>query len=279
VPESESEAEYIYVSASKDGMQWMMPVMANQDHSPVQHALVSMAASGDQEASLVWLEALKGEDEPSRLIHTMVSSAGKVLKEEILEPDVCTCCPTSIVRTARGLLVAYRGHTTKNIRDIGVKRLENGKWLPAKNLNPDNWEINACPVNGASAAAKDNRVAIAWYTEGGDKPRVQLAFSSDAGATFSKPILVNTGDALGHASTVLTDDGGAFVSWIEEGEKSSRVLARFVSAAGVAGPPVQVAEGSTQSIGYPRLLRAGQETWIAWGNSANGRVQTARLVK
>jgi hypothetical protein len=279
IPESESEAEYIYVSASRDGIQWTTPVMANQDRSPVQHALVSMVASGGQEASLVWLEALKGEDEPSSLRRTMVSSAGKVLKEEVLEPDVCTCCPTSIVRTAHGLLVAYRGHTAKNIRDIGVKRLENGRWLPAKNLNPDNWEINACPVNGASAAAKENRVAIAWYTEGGDKPRVQLAFSSDGGATFSKPIMVNTGDALGHASTVLTDDGGAFVSWIEEGEKSSRVLARFVSAAGVAGPAAQVAEGSTQSIGYPRLLRAGQETWIAWGNSANGRVQTARLVK
>jgi hypothetical protein len=279
VPESESEAEYIYVSAARDGVQWTTPVMANHDRSPVQHALVSMVASSDQEASLIWLEALKGEDEPSRLKRTVVSSAGKVLKEEILEPDVCTCCPTSIVRTARGLLVAYRGHTLKNIRDIGVKRLENGKWLPAKNLNPDNWEINACPVNGASAAAKDNRVAIAWYTEGGDKPRVQLAFSLDGGAMFSKPIMINTGDALGHASTVLTDDGGALVSWIEEGEKSSRVLARSVSAAGVAGPPVQVAESSTQSIGYPRLLRIGPEIWIAWGNSANGRVQTARLVK
>ena len=279
VSESASEAEYIFVSASRDGVQWTKPVMANQDRSPVQHALVSIVASGDQEASLVWLEALKGEDEPSRLKRTLVSSAGKVLKEEILEPDVCTCCPTSIVRTARGLLVAYRGHTPKNIRDIGVKRFENGKWLPAKNLNPDNWEINACPVNGGSAAGKDNRVAIAWYTEGGDKPRVQLVFSADGGASFGKPIIVNTGDALGHASTVLTDDGGAFVSWIEEGEKSSRVLVRFVSPAGVAGPAAPVAEGSTQSIGYPRLLQTGKETWIAWGNSTSGRVQTAMLVK
>jgi hypothetical protein len=279
VPESASEAEYIYISASRDGIQWTTPVMANQDRSPIQHALVSMAVSSDQEASLIWLEALKGEDEPSRLKRTVVSSAGKVLKEEILEPDVCTCCPTSIVRTGRGLLVVYRGHTPKDIRDIGVKRFENGKWLPARNLSPDNWEINACPVNGASAAAKDNRVAIAWYTEGGDQPRVQLVFSADGGATFSKPILIDTGDALGHASTIITTDGGAFVSWIEEGAKESRVLVRFVSAAGVAGPAVQVTEGSTQSIGYPRLLQAGNEIWIAWGNSSKERVRTARLIK
>ena len=279
IPKESSEAEYIYVSASKDGIQWTPPVMANQDRMPVQHALVSMVASGDREASLIWLEALKGEDAPSVLKRTVVSSDGKVLKEESLDQDVCTCCPTSIVRTAKGLLVAYRDHTPKEIRDIAVIRFENGRWLPSKILSPDQWEINACPVNGASAAGKDNRIAIAWYTEGDDKPRVQLVFSSDAGNTFNKPILVNTGPALGHASTALNDDGGAFVSWIEEGDKSSRVLARFVSAAGIAGPVIQVAQGSTQSLGYPRLLHAGNETWIAWGNSAAARVQTARLVK
>jgi hypothetical protein len=279
VPTDSSEAEYIYVSASADGVRWTAPVMANQDRSPVQHALVSMVASGDREASLVWLEALKGEDAPSNLKRTVVNSDGKVVKEESLDPDVCTCCPTSIVKTSRGLLVAYRDHTSKDIRDITVIRFENGRWTPSKILNADNWEINACPVNGASAAAKGDRVAIAWYTEGGDKPRVQLVFSSDAGNTFTKPILINTGDALGHASAVLTDDGGAFVSWIEEADRSYRVLARFVSAKGAAGPVVQVATGSTQGLGYPRLLQAGQETWIAWGNSANGRVQTARLMK
>ena len=279
IPNDSSEAEYIYVSASRDGVQWTAPVMANKDRSPVQHALVSVAASGDREASLVWLEALKGEDAPSNLKRTVVTSDGKVLKEESLDSDVCTCCPTSIVKTSRGLLVAYRDHTSEDIRDIAVMRFENGRWTPSKTLNADKWKINACPVNGASEAAKGDRVAIAWYTEGGDKPRVQLVFSSDAGATFTKPILINTGDALGHASTILTADGGAVVSWIEEGDKSSRVLARFLPASGEAGPPVQVAQGSTQSLGYPRLLQAGQETWITWGNSSTGRIQTARLLK
>jgi hypothetical protein len=277
VPNDSSEAEYIYVSASADGIRWTTPVMANKDRSPVQHALVSMVASGDREASLVWLEALKGEDAPSNLKRTVVSSDGKVLKEESLDDDVCTCCPTSIVKTATGLLVAYRDHTSQDIRDIGVVRFAGGRWTPSKILNPDKWQINACPVNGASAAAKGNRVAIAWYTEADDKPRVQLVFSSDAGATFSKPVMVSTGYALGHTSAVLSDDGGAFVSWMEEGDKSSRVLTRFVSDRGVAGPVIQVAEGSTQSLGYPRLLQAGKETWIAWGNSENDRVHTARL--
>lgn len=275
LPPGSGETEYVYVSASKDGIQWTTPVMANQDRSPVQHALVSMVASGDREASLVWLEALKGEDAPSTLKRTIVNSDGTVVREEELDSDVCTCCPTSIVRTSKGLLVAYRDHTSKDIRDIAVIRFENGRWSPSKILNEDKWEINACPVNGAFAAAKDNRVAIGWYTEGDDKPRVQLVFSSDAGTTFTKPIKINTGDALGHVSTALNNDGGAFVSWIEEGDKLSRVMARLVSPTGSAGPAVRIAEGSTQSLGYPRLLHSGNETWIVWGDKTG--VKTAQL--
>src|SRR5207253_4244996 len=117
-------------------------------------------------------------------------------------------------------------------------------------LYPDEWEINACPVNAASVAAKDNRVAIAWYTEAEDKPRVQVVFSSDAGTTFSKPTKVNAGDTLGYASTALNSDGGAFVSWIEEGPNSASSLVRFVSPAGVAGPVLKIAEGPRTSLGY-----------------------------
>ncbi|HEY2842860.1 MAG TPA: hypothetical protein VGJ09_04390, partial [Bryobacteraceae bacterium] len=145
-----------------------------------------------------------------------------------------------------------------------------------KILNADKWEINACPVNAASAAAKDNRVAIAWYTEADDKPRVQLVFSSDAGATFTKPIVLNTGPTLGYASTALSSDGGALVSWLEESGKSTRVLVRQISPAGVAGPVAQIAEGSRTGLGYPKLVRAGSDTWIAWGDAKTG-VKTAQL--
>jgi hypothetical protein len=271
-----SDAEYVFVSSSKDGVHWTEPAMAHHDRGPVQHGLVSMVASGPKEASLFWLQALKGEDGPVSLMRTIVGADGKEIKEEELDKDTCSCCPTSTVKTAKGLLVAYRDHTPKDIRDIAVLRLENGKWSESKIIYPDKWEINACPVNAASAAAKDNRVAIAWYTEADDKPRVQVVFSSDAGATFTKPTKVSAGDALGYASTALSDDGGALVSWIEELPNSARALVRSVSPAGVAGPVIQIAEGSRTSLGYPKILRTGGETWIAWGDAKTG-VKTTQL--
>ncbi len=281
LPPGSGEAENLYVSASKDGIRWTAPVMAHRDRSPVQHALASMVASGDQEASLVWLEALKGEDAPSALKRTVVTSDGRVVKEETLDSDVCTCCPTSIVKTSKGLLVAYRDHTPQDIRDIAVIRFENGRWLPSKILNPDKWEINACPVNGAAAAARNNRVAIAWYTEAQDSPRTQLVLSNDGGATFAKPVRISTGNSFGHTSVALDDQGGALVSWLEEGSGADgvRLLARRVSSAGGTGPVIEVAKGSRSSIGYPRLLQVAGETLIAWGNSGTTKIQTARLMK
>ena len=271
-----SDEENIFVSSSSDGVHWTTPLMAHHDKSPVQHGLVSIAASGPKEASLFWLQALKGEDAPVSLMRTVVGADGKEIKEEELDNDTCSCCPTSVAKTSKGLLVAYRDHTPKDIRDIAVLRLESGKWSTSKILYPDKWEINACPVNAASAAAKDNRVAIAWYTEADDKPRVQLVFSSDGGTTFGKPIKINGGDTLGYASTALNSDGGAFVSWIEEGADSASALVRLVSPAGVAGPILKIAAGPRSSLGYPKMFRSQTETWIAWGDAKSG-IKTAQL--
>ena len=277
MPMEGSDTEFLYVSASRDGEHWTAPVMAHKDKSPVQHGLASMVSSGNREASVFWLEALKGEDGPVALKRTVISGDGKVIKEESLDSDTCACCPTSVVKTARGLLVAYRDHTPDDIRDIAVIRLENDHWSPSKILNPDKWKINACPINAASASANGDRVAISWYTGAQNMPRVQAMFSSDSGTTFGKPVLVSTGRSFGYTSAALVE-GGAIVSWLEQGGDATRVLARYVSDAGVAGPVLQVAVGSQRNLGYPRTVHAGNETWITW-RGADSKLQTARLTK
>jgi hypothetical protein len=278
MPNESSEAENVYVSSSSDGLHWTPPSFAHQDRSPVQHGLVSMAASGPDEVSLIWLEALHGEDSSTYLMRTIVNASGKEMREERLDGDVCACCPTTIVRTAKGLLVAYRGHTPQDIRDIAVIRFENGHWSQPKTINADNWKLNACPTNAAAVAAKGDRAAVAWYTGAQDSPRVQIAFSSDSGSTFSKPTLVSTGRAFGYTSVVLDDDGSAIVSWLEQGgQEGARVLVRQVSPAGAAGPAARVAEGGRMALGYPRLAHSSAGTFIAWGDPK--QVQTAQLKK
>lgn len=276
-PIPDTEAEFIYVSASRDGIKWTTPALAHHDKSEVQHGLASMVASGDREASLFWLQALKGADAPTTLMRTVISADGAEVREEQLDGDVCECCPTASAKTARGLLVAYRDHTKDDIRDIAVTRFENGRWTSPKIVSPDKWQIDACPVNAATIAAKGDKVAVAWYTAAGNKPRVELALSSDSGATFTKAVTVSTTEAYGYASIALDDTGGAYVSWLERGPDAARLMARPVSAAGALGAITEVAKGTRKDLGYPRLLRTGPDTWVAW-NTAK-KVETARLSK
>ncbi len=275
--EDGSDAEYVYVSSSTDGTHWSTPTQAHHDHSKVQHGLASMALNPDGGASLFWLEALKGEDGPTFLMRTIVDASGKEVSEERLDGDVCSCCPTAVAKTAKGLIVAYRGHTAKDIRDIAVRRLDNGRWSAAKIVHADNWEINACPINAAAVAAKGDHVALGWYTGAQDSPRVLLAFSSDSGSSFGTPVTLSTGHAFGYTSLALDEDGSAIVSWLEQSPAGARVLVRRVSSGGTAGPIVEVAKGGKMALGYPKLFHYGNDTLVAWGDSK--QVQTSSLAK
>ena len=276
-PGGDSDAEYVYVSSSTDGARWTTPLEAHHDHSPVQHGLASMIANPDGGASIFWLEALKGEDAPVSLKRTIVDAAGKEVREEVINGDVCGCCPTAVTNTPKGLLVAFRAHSKEDIRDIAVTRLENGHWSTPKIVHADNWEINACPTNAAAVAAKGDHVAVSWFTGAQDMPREEMAFSNDSGSSFTKPVVLSTGHAFGYTSMALDDDGGAIVSWLEQDPAGARVLVRRVSSAGVAGPVVEVAKGGKMALGYPKLFHHGSETFIAWGSSKH--VETASLAQ
>ncbi len=277
MPQESSDAEFIYVSSSADGVHWTPPLMANQDRRPVQHGLVSMIGSGSGEASLFWLETPKGEDGPGYLMRSVVNASGKETKEEAIDMDVCSCCSTAVAKSAKGLIVAYRDHTPADIRDISVVRLENGHWTQPKNVHADNWKLDACPVNGPAIAAKGDEVVVSWFTAAQDSPRTEIAFSQDDGSTFGKTTVVSTGHSEGFTSVVITENGlagngGAIVSWIEQGHRqsspTSRLLVRAVDQGGAAGPVLEVTTGSRTELGNPRLLQTGRSTLIAWGTGS-----------
>jgi len=121
-------------------------------------------------------------------------------------------------------------------------------------------------------------VAVSWYTAAQDTPRTLIALSGDSGSTFGNAVTVSTGRSQGYTSVAVDESGGAVVSWIEQGGEASRLLIREVDAKGVAGPVLQVATGSRMNLGYPRLVRVGKDTLIAWG-SASSKVMTAVLHK
>ena len=271
-PDRTNDAEFIYVSASTDGIHWTDPTMAHHDRSPVEHGLASMIGTGNGEASLIWLETPKGDDGPAYLMRTVINSLGKEVREERLDSDVCSCCPTAVAKTSKGLLVAYRDHTPDDIRDISVIRFEGGHWSQPQSVHVDNWKLRACPINAASVAAQGNHVVVAWFTASRSAPRVQVAFSEDGGATFDKPMVISTGRAYGYTSVVLNASGEAVVSWLEANEHGpTDVMLRAITPPGMRGPAGRVVNGEKSSLGYPRLVNTAAGTFVAWGGD---KIQT-----
>jgi hypothetical protein len=191
---------------------------------------------------------------------------GQRLADEEIDADVCSCCQTAVAETADGPMVAYRDHETE-IRDISVVRRTARGWSEPRPLHRDGWRINACPVNGPALASAGGRVAAVWYTGAQDQPRVQVAFSNDAGQSFGRPVRVDGGAPVGRVSVALLPDETAVAGWIEKlGDGTvGRVRLRRVSADGTAGRPLDVAEVSTaRTTGFPRLLLWRGQLLVAW---------------
>jgi hypothetical protein len=158
-----------------------------------------------------------------------------------------------------------------------VSRLVGRTWTEPAAVHKDGWQLNGCPVNGPALSARGRDVAIAWFTAPDDQGHVFVAFSQDAGKTFTAPIRVDEVGSLGRVDVELLPDGSAVASWIELAEKRTTFSLRRIERSGQRSALITVAPlGAGRSSGYPRMALRGSELLFAWTDSANSlRVQTA----
>jgi hypothetical protein len=208
-------------------------------------------------------------------------AGGQLQAEMLVDPKVCDCCQTSAARIDGGVIIAYRDRSDREVRDIAVSRFINGAWSPPALVHADNWEINACPVNGPAVAAIGRSVAVAWYTMAGGPstglgagpstglgaggPRAKLAFSSDGGATFGAPIVLNQEPTYGRLALTMLDADRVLVSSIERGSAGAQLVVREVRRDGRSSEPTVVAPTSSdRSSGFPRMAISGRRVLFAW---------------
>jgi hypothetical protein len=176
--------------------------------------------------------------------------------DALLDPRVCDCCQTAAAMTSAGAVVAYRDRSADEIRDISVIRQTAKGWTQPKTLHADGWQIKGCPVNGPQLDARDKRVVAAWFTGAQNDPRVQVAFSDDAGATFSAPVRVTTGTTTGRVDVAWIDAQSAVVTYVTDGA----LYARRVSRNGTMGAPVRVSAAG----GFPRVAVSQDNVGVVW---------------
>lgn len=190
---------------------------------------------------------------------------GYQLGNQGLDPDVCSCCPTNMASSAGEPMVVYRDRVRNppedDVRDIAIMRKVNGVWQPGQRVSADGWGINACPVNGPAIAARDDTVAVVWFTMASGDPEVRIAISQNGGEGFGMPLKLDGGAARGYTAVTLLDDGSVAAAWLESpNAERSEVMVRRVWPDGLLGPPVRVAEAAPgREAGVLQLVRVANE--------------------
>jgi hypothetical protein len=272
------EAYNMKLAWSADGRTWSAPVVPHRDKTVSQHGFASLFPTADGGLGLVWLDGrtTRGEEGDMQLRAAIYDKSHKQLSDTVIDSRVCECCPTSVTLSADGPIAAYRNRSAGEIRDIYVTRLAAGRWTTPIAVHRDDFKIEGCPVNGPAVAAQGRDVAVAWFTAPDDKNRSYLAFSHDAGKTFTAPIAVDEKESLGRVGVALRKDGSAIVGWVESSTESSKFEIRRVQPNGTRSPAIAV--GNVSGTRYPRLVLVRDEVVMAWTESEgeSARVKTAR---
>jgi hypothetical protein len=279
-------ASNVSVALSPDGgRSWGPATTPHRDGTQTEHGFVSMFPVAGGALGAIWLDGREmkqvegghghGHGEMT-LRYAALGAGGKLTSEALIDARVCECCQTSAALTSDGPVVVYRDRSDKEMRDISIVRLVDGKWSEPRAVHADGWQLDGCPVNGPAVAAEGRRVAVAWYTLAGGAPHVRLAFSDDAGKTFQAPVEVGDGDPVGRVGVIMLEDRSALVCWIEKTKGGAEVRARRVRPGARPEPSVTVApSGEARSSGFPRMARSGRKITFAW-TSPTG-VKTAEM--
>ncbi|MGC6486873.1 MAG: exo-alpha-sialidase [Planctomycetota bacterium] len=271
----------VLVARSEDGgVTWGAPQRPHRDGVQAEHGFVSTAAVGRDGLALAWLDgrAMKpsaGGHGAMTLRYAELTAAGALASESLLDPRVCECCQTSMAWTSQGPLVVYRDRSDEEVRDIACVRRVDGRWTAPRAVSSERWRIGGCPVNGPSVAARGDNVVVAYFTAAAGRASVRLTRSSDAGATFGEPLVLDDQNPPGRVEVALATDGAAWLCWLgRDGDEGVVLLRRVGPDGSVSDARVVARTGTGRGHGFPQLLALDGALLFAW---TDGGVQTARL--
>jgi hypothetical protein len=250
--------------------EWKTNITLHTDSTPTEHGFVSILAYKDG-FFITWLDGRNTiEDENGNrgamtLRAAEVSVTGVVRNEAELDQRICDCCQTTAVITENGPAVLYRNRSEDEVRDMSIVRWENGNWTSPETVYADNWNIKGCPVNGPKASALGNTLAMAWFTAANKKPKVQVIFSSDGGASFEEPFTISEVKAMGRVDVLLLNEQTALVSWMESEGKKALLKVMKVNRDGSKGAPQLITEmDASRKSGFPQMEKHGDKIYFAW---------------
>ena len=268
---------------------WTDTIIPHNDGTSTEHGFVSMIPWDSDSFLAVWLDGRQTEgrsdedyyniDSAMTLRGALINRNGNIEQQFLIDNAVCDCCPTSLVKTSDGAIVAYRNRTNNEIRDIYTSQFNGKEWTNPKVVYNDGWEIGACPVNGPKLAAEDSLVAIAWHTGTNGNPTAKYAYSMNNGTSFSEPVILNKGTSLGRVDAEIYR-GISYLSWMEKTEaKTMLKMASFSKDKPITKPNTVANLNESRSTGFPQMEQIENNLIFAWTNpdSAQTEVITKKM--
>jgi len=275
------DIEAKFYDAEEQG--WSEPRIIHNDGVSAEHGFVSMLPAGAGHTLISWLD---GRNTKSSEIHGAMTlragvfdSTGRTMDEWELDGRVCECCQTSSAMTAAGPIVVYRDRSDEEIRDIYFTRYVNGAWTAPEAVHNDNWRIAGCPVNGPAVAARDDQVAVSWFTAKDDTPEVRLALSDDGGISFSQPVRVASPNTIGRVDAAILNSGRVVVSWLDTERDGAHIMLSLFTQDGQFVSSTEVAATSaSRRSGFPVIVEKDESVYVTWTDVSDApQVNVARV--
>lgn len=278
------------LARSRDGgMRWQQMTRIDHAGDGGEHGFASLWPVGSDRLGVAWLDgpaapAAEAASAPTRLRATVFDQDLARGPEVELDAHACDCCQTAVAMTARGALLAWRGHAAGDVRDIRVRRFDGRAWGPVVDVHADGWAVQACPVNGPAVAAQGAQAVVAWYTEAGGTRAVRLARSADAGDHFAAPVTVDSGPAVAGQVAVAMDAAQVWVAWLREDADGQTVLVDRYSpdlARRLQRLEVARTRAHGHAAGRPQLVADARGAWLVWVDVRAGvpHLQGAQLLR
>jgi len=250
-----------------DGETWTRLGKLHDDETATEHGFVSIVPEGDAFRA-IWLDGrATAEGGPMSLRSATIGE--EVGPGTVIDDDVCSCCQTDLVHTARGPIAVYRDHAAAEIRDVSLVRRSGEGWSTPRSVHDDRWVIAGCPVNGPAAGFSGGDLAVAWFTAAADQARVKVAFSGDCGDSFGAPVILDDDRPIGRVAITMAESG-AVVAWLARSGNRAAVSLRLVTPDGEQGETLVLGKtGSSRSSGFPRMVRHGDELVVAWRDTTS----------
>ena len=273
---NETYAYGIQIERSIDhGKSWQSLGWLHNDTSATEHGFVSLIPE-NRHVRAFWLDGRQMKKPTGKMmLRTAILDGNEINSENMLDDDVCTCCPTGAIQLPGGSAVVYRDRLPQEIRDISLVHLKNDAWSKPSRIQKDNWVMPGCPVNGPSIATNGNIIAVSRFTVIKNKAKIILRLFKDGQTASGKEITLDENIPVGRCTTVCSKDA-VYNIWIGVDKKQTVLRMAEVSLSGKIKRKITLVPiDKDRSSGMPRAIFSNNYLWVSWTGS--NQVRLGRL--